>query len=469
MIQWPPSARLLAPDQREDRSRIPGDASRSLFRDSGYREATMQVVKTDTEQLKRPTTDEKLSSGSIIHWPKIKHVYLTDVRKPYYQWRVPVTCGACGKRRGCRLYRVTEVEVLSKENLASRKGDNFTGLCPKGHARKYFGDQILSTGSIIHWGRRDKEEKGKVPITCGKCGKKHFRKHGGSLTGKRLLEEIKGYCRICANNERTGDEEHHSGTTIHWDEREDSKTRKNQKVAITCHGCNKKKFVWLPKGDRADWPGLCSDCLHKRPSPKKFTHNVTLNTGSTIRYRERDKNDRNKVLVICGLPRCGKRHFVHIQQAEGRRGEKFTGFCPTHSIAEIAQLLQSGAHGSAEKREKQKLQRRDEWLLEAVNGVANLWEKAQTWEHKKYEQKLDTITEAALASYLGSHTTEDKYRLIHTRRRLMECKVDKMFAGSGSWFKRFVKFTVECVEQKIISEAIVSRLQARLSNSRRAA
>jgi transcription elongation factor Elf1 len=309
---------------------------------------------------KTPKSEQELKPWrTIIHWPEIKHTYLTNVNKPYYQWRVPVTCGVCGKRRECRLYRVTEVEVLSEENLADPKRYKYTGICrDKGHARKYFEDQVLPSSSIIYWSRR---AEGEVPIRCGKCRKERFVKEaGGHLSGKSLSEEYKGYCQACAKNERIGDQVHPSGATIHWSEREDSTKRRKQKVAITCHSCNQRCFKWVNSHlTSADWMGLCSDCLSRRPSPKKFTHDERLPSGSVIHWSERALNNRNRIMVTCGLPNCGEKHLTHIQQTEGNRSKNFTGFCTKHTLAEIALLLQNNLrHGSEKKNDTTEKRRR---------------------------------------------------------------------------------------------------------------
>jgi hypothetical protein len=309
---------------------------------------------------KTPKSEQELRPwGTIIHWPEIKHIFLTNVSKPYYQWRVPVTCGVCGKRRECRLYRVTEVEALSEENLSDPKGYQYTGICrDSGHPRKYFGDQTLPSGSVIHWSKR---EKGKVPITCGKCKQERFANdQSGSLTGKRLRDEYKGYCSSCARNELNIDEIHPSGSIIHWGERETGLPKNSAKVKITCHGCGQKKFVRVTfnKQIRNEWSGLCSDCIRKRPSPKKFTHDEHLPSGSVIHWSERDPSNRNRIMVTCGLPTCGKKHLTHIQQTEGQRSKNFTGFCPKHNLVEIALLLQNKLgnevqkNGSTEKRKR---------------------------------------------------------------------------------------------------------------------
>lgn len=120
--------------------------------------------------------------------------------------------------------------------------------------------------------------------------------------------------------QKTGDESHPSDTIIHWSERDPKDPRR--KVAITCHQCHEKSYLWRGTIGHPRWSGLCSGCIQQRGGgASKFTHDEELTWG-TIHWGERDPNDPSLVKVTC--KKCDAPRFVRITVgAEGR-----TGACP---------------------------------------------------------------------------------------------------------------------------------------------
>jgi hypothetical protein len=189
----------------------------------------------------RFTEDEKLPSGSIIHWSERKQG----------DESIWVTCGRCGDKR--RLSHTARC-------------NNWSGLCQSCGGKKHFEEEIHTSGTIIHWGEHDANNPRKlIAITCHECKKKSF---AWLLTIK--YPNWSGRCAEC--RQRHGhprkyvkDETLPSGSIIHWSERDTDNPEK--RVMVTCgyYGkdgyCGKKrlttrKSVHSSKAKNA-WTGYC--------------------------------------------------------------------------------------------------------------------------------------------------------------------------------------------------------------------
>jgi hypothetical protein len=99
--------------------------------------------------------DTRLPSGSIVHWGE---------RDPENVNQVMVTCGRCQQKRMTTAARGKYLK-------------NWTGFCLKckdnPYNRKTY-DEILPSGSIIHWGERDAGSFTRLMVTCGLCKRKRM-------------------------------------------------------------------------------------------------------------------------------------------------------------------------------------------------------------------------------------------------------------------------------------------------------
>lgn len=273
---------------------------------------------------KRFIHDVKLPTGSVIHWGE---------RDPSDRKKVMVTCGKCKQKR-----------------LMRPDGRNRTGLCLKcGEGkRKYLRkvlDQVLPSGSVIHWGERDQTKK-RVAVRCGACGKEHqatasaarkpkFRglhrecyHNGGLLLMKsREVEEIPGHgsliewpqldkgtvpvkCGMCKEWRRVDSQtlskrrEKYTGLcrpcSVKYQRARATRTDGcfhpsgtlvnfavrhpgiRAKVQIICHDCQKPKFVWMNELRRPSWSGLCHECIKERPPYNKLLGEKRLESGSVV-------------------------------------------------------------------------------------------------------------------------------------------------------------------------------------------
>lgn len=116
-------------------------------------------------------------------------------------------------------------------------------------------------------------------------------------------------------------------------------------------------------------------------------------------------------------------------------------------------------NGSAEDRKRQ---HKDRKLLEAVNGIANIWQQVRNYDRKTYQQRLSEITQVDLAGELGIKGLTDRHKRTQVRNRLIDCRVKEMFPDGLSFYHSFVEFVVEQFEKKMTSAEIVSSLNSRL-------
>jgi len=109
-----------------------------------------------------------------------------------------VTCPICGQKRraqsgyGTRLKRG---DVTGRCHACNSKivGQNI-GNALRGKYKRT-DDQVLSGGSVIHWGVRDPSAPNRVSVTCGRCGKARFTQISKSLTAPNAT----GWCLRCTN------------------------------------------------------------------------------------------------------------------------------------------------------------------------------------------------------------------------------------------------------------------------------
>ncbi|MEW5956636.1 MAG: HNH endonuclease signature motif containing protein [Chloroflexota bacterium] len=117
------------------------------------------------KRTQKHTEDEHLPNGSIIRWSRRRDRY------------VPVICGSCGQER------------LIERIGATR--ETFTGICHSCTNGKKLQDEILPSGSVIFWSRRNKE---RVPVKCGNCGCERI-VHAATFR----KETYTGLCLSCVN------------------------------------------------------------------------------------------------------------------------------------------------------------------------------------------------------------------------------------------------------------------------------
>jgi hypothetical protein len=263
--------------------------------------------------------DPPLPNGSIRHWSEFYVARTHHKNRDFSQGFVPVTCGGCGLKRPVR------IECVRRKN--------YDGRCPKCRLKKYTSDVILPIGSIIHI---TELEGNRVPVTCVKC------LEDGRPNAKRMrsrnvlsLRGYTGYCHDCGNGTRRGNEEHPSGTVIHWSERETGVPINKAKVAFTCHGCNQKSFTDTKTVLRTDWSGLCLECRLLHGAHNRKSYERELPSGSKV-LNMRAPADVNKLGVKCGL--CGEVNFFTKKMI---RYPDFLGYCRNHKRHEIALLLQN--------------------------------------------------------------------------------------------------------------------------------
>jgi hypothetical protein len=172
--------------------------------------------KTDT------TEDEKIPSGSIIHWTERER-----------SRGVPVTCGRCGKKRF----------------MLSPNPKVVTGLCDPCSRRKHVSDERLPSGSVVHWSERDPDNPSRTMITCGGCGLKRY-----------AFPNETGLCFPCSRPRRSDDCKLPSGSIIHFSERA---LGERKRAMVTCGQCGAKHEMWVGDRFRRTIIGFCPTCTQR--------------------------------------------------------------------------------------------------------------------------------------------------------------------------------------------------------------
>lgn len=109
---------------------------------------------------------ETLPTGSVVHWSERDSA-----------GRVKVTCGSCGQARFVKALNVSR---------------ELTGYCRACSKPRLTGDEVLPTGSVIHWSEREPGGSRGLPVTCGSCGQKRL------VRGNITRANFSGFCRDCA-------------------------------------------------------------------------------------------------------------------------------------------------------------------------------------------------------------------------------------------------------------------------------
>jgi len=302
------------------------------------------------------TGDERLPSGSIIHWSERAAE------------KVFVTCGGC---RGRRLLRI-------------QGGNRWLGktlFCHQCTNPRRAGDEKLPSGSVIHWSERDGD---KVAATCGGCGKKVFSSTFTSKTGYQNW-----CCHSCRVGKHTGDERHKSGTVIHWDMRPE---RDPWTVSITCHRCGHNRFVKVQSIRSETWGGLCSPCVKEIgvPHPLKKYEDKQLLSGSVVLFSRRDECQRKRELleiwVRCGI--CGTDNLFRRRSVNKK---DFEGYCPKkHTRAEIVRMYQAQTqNGSAHTEQRAPRFDREQFVVRVRKFIVEVWrEKGMKSPDKIYRKDV---------------------------------------------------------------------------------
>lgn len=325
--------------------------------------------------------NEELSSGSIIHWGE---------RDPNNLARVMVTCSLCKQRRFAKPKR--------------RKLHSWLGICPQciGKHLQKSQDEVLPSGSVIHWSERNSDDPRGAPVTCGICGEKR-------LTTVQRTPRWTGICRSCAGRRRDN-ETLKSGSIIHWAERDlENKSR----VLITCGKCEEKRFCAHGTISTRNFTGLCSTCVpySTRRGKVKPRSDEKLLSGSIIHWAERDPNNRARVMVTCGL--CAHKRLTIPRH--GKSKNKWTGFCGDHQrllgLTDLAQRFkQSPLNSDGEDRRARGRKlgtlgfEREEFVTKVKESILVQWSERRS---------MRSITAKAVAAMLhlgGPDTGADVLR-----------------------------------------------------------
>ncbi len=325
-------------------------------------------------EVQNKLNDQTLPSGSIVHW--------SDQQSDLTNRRAKVTCGHCGQIRSVTIPRGSkwtglclkcvklrnQDEVLSTGSIVhwhERDPDSnkramvtcgkcmqkrmttlqlhkdrrrFTGFCFQCAHAVRTSDEHLSTGSIIHWGQRDPSNCMRVTVTCGRCKQKRM------TTPQLSKEDWSGFCLRCVGIELCDDEHLSTGSIIHWGQRDPEDVKR---MLVTCGRCQQQRWTTpTPGKGKAKWLGFCQQC---KGLDKKKAFVECLPSGSIIYWAERDPKDASRITVTCGL--CGRKRTLPVQQHKSRRN--WTGYCKEHTTAggliKLAQQLQQAPSSGAQK------------------------------------------------------------------------------------------------------------------------
>ncbi|MBL7062666.1 MAG: hypothetical protein ISS49_00475 [Anaerolineae bacterium] len=127
-------------------------------------------------------------------------------------------------------------------------------------------DERLPNGSTIYWSRRFEdgqyasgETRWRVPIHCGQCGQ--VREVNTSAARR---PKFTGLCSICAQIERTEDEELENGSIVYWSRRfKDGRYpggRIHWRIPVRCGKCGQVRRVCTSTAQSQGFTGLCQSC-----------------------------------------------------------------------------------------------------------------------------------------------------------------------------------------------------------------
>lgn len=132
----------------------------------------------------RRSHDEVHPSGTIIHWGR---------RHPEENTLVAITCHQCGNKE--------EPEKFAWHSQVT--DPNWSGRCTKCNRQipphnKLIHDELVASGSIIHWAERDPNDPSRVMVSCGLCkraGKETKRLMHSSAYRKWKVSKRAGHCQ----------------------------------------------------------------------------------------------------------------------------------------------------------------------------------------------------------------------------------------------------------------------------------
>ncbi len=408
-----------------------------------------------------PTKDITLKTGK-------SHVFWSGLTGG----AVKVRCGKCKKLRRVIAF------------IVNQKG--YTGLhkeCRHDHLRPS-GNEDLPGGAIFHWDIHDPDnDKPKRRLmSWPSCGHKAY----ASYRYHWQAEGKSPRCTICHPSERTGEVLLPKGTIAIYDMDKrlvchHPNGGRYFKIAIKCRGCFEKtgllKHVSLVTiseylSGKRNYSELCDDCL-RDDHPLKLKGEEAIKTslhGTTTDFtRENESGEVPSIYKLCGCEKWFTREdaLTHWKRRPGRCRK--CQHDPERFAARVEARRQNSNEqekGSAGERTDAKNRNREQWIIEAVNGVRELWAATATFSRRSLEERCDMITEADLAPYLGNSSKERKHQVQHTRRRLEACRVKEMFPDGEQWYSQFRKAVVKWIEQGIPSEEIVCKLNTLLVPSR---
>lgn len=406
-----------------------------------------------------PEREQVLPNGAIVHWPEI---YFTKM--PYPAVWVPVTCPnpwGSGKCRGKRVVRVSrglsKPEPLTTAVLA-QEGCEFFGLCRE--CKKWENrpnQKVQETGSELLWQELNADG---LPIVCGNCDSRWVLRYAAQVSRAGFT----GHCRACANGMRRGDEEHPSGTIIHWDNRHPEHI---SLIAITCHGCKnedgKDRYAWHAEVTDDAWPGLCRDCSSLRPPHNKYLHDEELTLSkSVIHWGERDPQNSQRVMVSCGLcRRAGKttKRLMNVSAYRSWKKNKRAGHCKDHYTdpdALIA-LLQGDTQSSNGQADKKSV-RRAQKLSEVVSAIIAVWQDVRN-PNLPREEQIELITQWRVARKLGIGDEADSMSAANqVGERLRRLEVRRLFPNAQSPYRGLVESVIDKAECGISPDDIAQEL-----------
>jgi transcription elongation factor Elf1 len=346
------------------------------------RASTEQKIKARGRRGAKPHTHvQELPRGSVIYWAE---------RDPNNPWQVKVTCGGCGRPR------FTKPQLGHKERP-------WTGFCRECgyYGMRKVDDEPLTTGSVIHWGERDPNNRKLAPVTCGGCGVKRVVR----LPLYEDRREYTGFCVSCGHTQHFEDQPLPNGSIIHWTERHPDKPHKI--LMVTCGGCGLKRWTYHLSSD-GETRGFCSPCAKRANIKNEYMRegkDEPLSSGSIVHWGERDPNDSERVMVTCGI--CGKKRMTKIQYKR-----LWTGFCFAHRSARgMIQVVSSfkqakgdrRKNGGAEKKSGGRPPKSEEQKREDLKeSLILIQREIQRWKKAGTQRGKVTANSVAESLHIGS-------------------------------------------------------------------
>lgn len=240
---------------------------------------------------------------------------------------------------------------------------------------------VTPSGSLAAW-----KAAGVFEFACSGCGERQKLK-----CALPLPDDFTFDCPGCGHH--VGVEEHRSGARIFWlvyylrhlFEPPGSATSRYRKVPYTCASCGAINLI-RPACTRdqrnppSEWQGLCPECFDKEwAHPWKITSDYCLLSYRSVVCASR--REGTQVPILCGLRGCGIENWFNVYSIKGKG---FTGYCPGHTVSEMAALLLTQAdensngqkNGDAEKKQHGG-HRWTKWTLELEQEFLTQYEQMQ--------------------------------------------------------------------------------------------